>query len=281
MNRNITANSFRDLSLSGKFFRILSEPAKAYRESLYKILSVIGQRSYTPFVILTRDRTGSNMLVQYLNSHPSIRCDYEVLCTLDGRSGPALVESIYGKQPFNIKAKGFKIFYYHPSDADQLSVAETWSALQSIPNLHLIHLRRLNLLETAVSSKIAYESGVYGDLRKVPKSLSKAIESVEIKTTIYPIEKLQAAFEKTRQWEDEYPNRFPNCPSLETTYEALVTQPQVELRKICTFLGCTEPFRLKTNFQKQRTKSLRSVVENYAELKEYFAESSWSEFFTE
>ena len=49
------------------------------------------------FVILSRSRIGSNMLVQYLNSHPHIRCEYETLGILDNRSGPALVKRIYSK----------------------------------------------------------------------------------------------------------------------------------------------------------------------------------------
>ena len=279
MSRNITSNSFRDLSLMGKFRRILSEPDKAYRESIYRILASIGQRSYTPFVILTRDRTGSNMLVQYLNSHPSIRCEYEVIATLGVRSGPALVGSIYGKQPFYIKAKGFKVFYYHPSDADQASIDETWFALQGIPNLHLIHLRRLNILETAVSSKIAYESGVYGDLGKANKLAGQSIPLATQQSIIYPADKLTAVFEKTREWEDNYPKRFGVCPSLDITYEALVAQPEVELRKICSFLGCNESVHLVTNFRKQRNKKLSNIVANYAELKEHFSGSSWEEFF--
>lgn len=281
MSKNITANNFRDLSPLGKFLRILAEPGKAYRESLYRILSVAGQSSYTPFLILTRDRTGSNMLVQYLNSHPSIRCDYEVLASLNGRSGPDLVESIYGKQPFNIKAKGFKVFYHHPSGVDQATVDGTWSALQSIPNLRLIHLRRLNILETAVSSKIAYESGVYGDLGKSSISQSHPPASKAVNSIIYPVDKLQSVFEKTRQCEDQYPKLFGNCPSLEITYEALISQPQAELSKICSFLGCNPSIRLTTNFRKQRSKSLRSVVANYDELKEFFAGSCWEEFFVE
>ena len=114
---NITANSFRELSLKSKIIRIVLEPMKAFRELSYLFFSLLGGYNYTPFVILSRSRTGSNMLVQYLNSHPHIRCEYETLGILDNRSGPALVKRIYSKQPFFTKAKGFKVFYYHPMDA--------------------------------------------------------------------------------------------------------------------------------------------------------------------
>lgn len=281
MNKNLTANSFADLSVVEKLSRIVAEPGKAYRESLYRFFSVFGHKSFTPFVILTRDRTGSNMLVQYLNSHPSIRCNYEMLATLKGKSGPATVKSIYSKQPFTIKARGFKVFYYHPYDADQAAIDETWTALQSIPGLRLIHLRRLNVLETAVSSKVAYQSGVYGDLEKVNDNKTHTIPLKNHPLINYAPENLEAVFKKTSQWEEQYPKKFANCPSLETTYEALVSCPEVELGKICTFLGCDSSLRLSTNFRKQRTKSLRSIVQNYDELKKYFEGSRWSQYFTE
>ena len=160
---NITANSFRKLSFKSKIIRIVHEPMKALKELSYLFFSLFGGYNYTPFVILSRSRTGSNMLVQYLNSHPHIRCEYETLGILDNRSGPALVKRIYSKQPFFTKAKGFKIFYYHPMDASDEVFEQTWKALVSIPNLHMIHLKRVNVLETAISSKIAYQTGLYGN----------------------------------------------------------------------------------------------------------------------
>ncbi len=282
MTNNITANNFRDLSLKGKIKRIIGEPGKACQEIQFRFLSSLGHLNYKPFLILTRDRTGSNMLVQYLNSHPHIRCEYERLGLLSsGDSGPKLVKKIYAKQPFYIKAKGFKVFYYHPMNVSDDVYTETWNALVSIPNLHLIHLRRINVLEAAVSSKIAYETGVYGNLVSKQANEHSSVAAQGQTAIQYPIEKLQAVFEQTQQWEEEWPKRFSQCPQIEITYEDLCADPGTQLATICNFLGIEKSFKPRTIFRKQRTKSIRASLANYAELKLYFESTPWAKFFSE
>ena len=155
------------------------------------------------------------MLVQYLNSHPHIRCEYETLGILDNRSGPALVKRIYSKQPFFTKAKGFKVFYYHPMDASDEVFEQTWKALVSIPNLHMIHLKRINVLETAISSKIAYQTGLYGNTGTKNTSNTHSNHSKDSQlSVVFPVEKLQALFEQTKLWEDDWPSVFLTAPKL-------------------------------------------------------------------
>ena len=50
---NITANSFRELSLKSKIIRIVLEPMKALKELSYLFFSLLGGYNYTPFVILS------------------------------------------------------------------------------------------------------------------------------------------------------------------------------------------------------------------------------------
>jgi LPS sulfotransferase NodH len=273
MSVNRTDNSFRHLPWYGKLRRIVLEPDKTATAISAAALSLVGQRQYLPFLILTRDRTGSNMLVQYLNSHRQISCAYEVLGKLEGRSGPDLIRRIYGRQPFFIRARGFKVFYYHPMDADGTS---TWDALVAIPNLRLIHLIRDNILETAVSSKLAYLTGLYGDLGNSPKAISNQVEPFE-----YPVEKLLSVFEQTRGWETDGLRRFSHCPQLELSYEQLVADPSHHIGRICRFLGISQPFTPRTSFRKQRQKSIKAILSNYDALKAHFSGTQWASFFTE
>ena len=273
MSRNITDNSFRRLPLSGKLQKILAEPHKAYKAVTNSIFSIVGHHNYQPFLIVTRDRTGSNMLVEYLDSHPHISCGYEILASLESRSGIDRVRSIYGRQPFYVRARGFKIFYYHPIDSDGTA---TWIALKKVPGLRVIHLVRNNILETAVSSKLAYITGVYGD-----RGSNGLVVDYSSLTFDYPADKLQSVFEQTRRWENEIPDRFSHCPQIKISYEDLISDPNNQVQRLCDFLGITMPFTPRTNFRKQRQKSLRSVVTNYDALKMHFAGSEWAEFFNE
>ncbi|WP_280564143.1 hypothetical protein [Chromohalobacter sp. 48-RD10] len=91
-------------------------PKKAIRVVRYKGASVIGDNRYRKFIVLTRSRTGSNLLVSLLNSHPNISADGEIFSKLNGRDYKRIISNAFSRQPRYIKAKGFKIFYYHPQD---------------------------------------------------------------------------------------------------------------------------------------------------------------------
>ncbi len=66
------------------------------------------------FIVLSRSRTGSNMLLSFLNSHPNIHAEGEVFNRLNGQNYQEILSRVFADQPPRILAKGFKIFYYHP-----------------------------------------------------------------------------------------------------------------------------------------------------------------------
>ena len=80
----------------------------------YLILKILGHRNFKRFIVLSRSRTGSNMLISYLNSHPNIVAKGEALKRMNRKSASDILKEIYSNQPFWKKAVGFKIFYYHP-----------------------------------------------------------------------------------------------------------------------------------------------------------------------
>ena len=136
----------------------------------------------------------------------------------------------FSKQPFYIKAKGFKIFYYQPMDSDSSKI---WSILHNLHGLHVIHLKRKNILKTEVSSKIAYATGVWrvkpGDKRP------NAVNNTE--TINYPVYKLRKRFEQTRSWEVAADERFTNHPKITVYYEDLVREPDQIFNEVTDFLG--------------------------------------------
>lgn len=247
------------------------EPKKAFGVFLYRALSLVGHRRYRKFIVLTRDRTGSNMLVSFLNSHPNIKSEYEVFAKLFGASEDSILQNSFGKQPFYIKAKGFKIFYYHPQDESGSSI---WEILEKNENLYVIHLKRHNILHAAVSSRIAYQTKVYGVLSVEEKAeYQKKADTIE-----FSPDELFREFRKTRDWEKNGDQRFKDHPMLEVSYENITSDPNGEFKKITEFLGVD--YRApKTDFKKQRTKSLREIVVNYDELKQDFADTEWVRFF--
>jgi len=261
------------VSLVDLIAKSIREPRKAVRVASHRLLAPVGRLNYRKFVVLTRDRTGSNMLIQALNSHPRIAADYEIFAKLNGRRETSILDRCFGRQPFYIEAKGFKIFYYHPQDTKKSSV---WDMLAAMDDLHVIHLKRRNILHALISSRVAYKTGIYG----VRSGREDADYRKKVSAITYSAENLEHDFQETRGWEQAGADRFARHPMMEIFYEDMASDLSGEIRKVTDFLGLdySEP---KTDFRKQRTSSLRSQVANYDELKANFAGTEWAQFFDE
>jgi LPS sulfotransferase NodH len=246
-------------------------PAKAASVITHKVLAPVGHRDYRKFVVLTRDRTGSNRLIQALNSHPKIASDYEVFGKIYDSSEREILDRTFGRQPFYIAAKGFKIFYYHPQDRTDSPI---WAMLRDTENLHVIQLRRENLLHALVSSRIAYQTGVYG-IRTDGDAKFYNVDAAKVRFTP---EELEADFVRNKEWEDWGKSYFSNNPFLDVTYENTVIDFARETARISNFLGLVA-HSPKTDFRKQHNRSLRDTVENFDQLKTYFEGSKWGSFF--
>lgn len=259
------------MSITTTLVKATREPRKAVSVTCHRLFSMAGHSGFRRFVVLTRDRTGSNMLIQSLNSHPNISADYEIFAKLSGRTEKSILDKSFGKQPFYIKAKGFKIFYYHPQDASGSSI---WDMLCSIEGLHVIHLKRRNILHALVSSKVAYTTGVYG----VRSDKERAKYLRKISPVRFSAENLGVEFRQTENWEQAGDTRFRDHPILDVYYEDLVARFNQEFRRVTEFLG-VEYRTPKTDFKKQRTSSMREIVANYDELKDEFSGTEWERFF--
>lgn len=270
---NTSGRSFWEMSFREKLHRLLEEPDKIAKKVAHRGLSAVGTHSYRKFVVLSRSRTGSNMLIQSLNSHPQIAADYEIFAKLQDRAETDILARAYARQPFYIKAKGFKIFYYHPQDAKDSPV---WEMLQAVEGLHVIHLKRRNILHALVSSRLAYQTGIYG-LRtdREAEHYREAVPSLR-----FTPEELERDFGQTLKWEQQGAARFSGKPFLNITYEDMTADMPREFDRITEFLGTTRRLP-RTDFKKQRTSSLWDTVENYGELKEHFGGSAWAKYFDE
>src|SRR5215470_17880833 len=91
-----------------------SSGTATFRALSFRLLSAVGHDHFTKFIVLSRSRTGSNLLQSLLSSHPEIVTENEILQRLDGRNPRDIVARAYARQPYFVKAKGFKVFYYHP-----------------------------------------------------------------------------------------------------------------------------------------------------------------------
>lgn len=230
---------------------------------------------YTRFIVLSRQRSGSNLLVNALQSRPEFKvygelfrggADESVKAAVLKSASDYLDKNVYKNYPPEIKAVGFKIFYQHPIWDQSGSV---WRYLQEMEDLRIIHLRRSNLLKAFVSWKIAQKTDVWKQANDSSIELDKRVE-------IDPAECV-AFFEKTQEQEKIADERFSGKPLLQTTYETLTSQFDEQMGLIQQFLNVDpQPLSMKT--VKQNPESLSDLIMNYDELSHAFSGTRWEAY---
>lgn len=251
--------------------KAIRNPKKAIRVLIHRMRGVTGQTDFKRFIILTRSRTGSNLLVSFLNSHPNIYAEEEIVNRLHGRDYRKILSTVFGKQPGEIKAKGFKIFYYHPLDDNTGMI---WDDLAAMDDLLVIHLKRRNILRTLISRKIAEMQDVWR------MTSGPGDQASDRKTVSFTVEELDEGFNRTREMEKDGERRFASHSSLTVYYEDMVADPNRIFRDITKFLGVPN-FQPQTSLRKQNPERLSTLVDNYQDLKEAFSKTTWDEFFDE
>jgi len=236
-----------------------------------KLLGLRKHSDFRRFIILARSRTGSNLLISYLNNHPSIVAETEIFRDLQETKPEGMLPKLFKPYPSRIKAVGFKIFYYHPLHTDGTAL---WNELIRMKNLHVIHLKRRNILRTLISRKIAEKKDRWASFDTEDPA------KVAMKSVTFEASELEEKFEQTRQWEEEGDRMFRSHPLLTLYYEDLAESPEETFKKITDFLRL-EYQPPKTYFQKQNPEKTSDLLANYAELKQSFEGTPWSCFFEE
>ena len=261
------------------FTRAPRNPKNIYRTAKYFIARIFGSENYAPFLVISRSRTGSTLLMTSLNSHSNIICRGERLNFLRRneksrkRNPVAVIKNIYGKQPTYIKAAGFKLFYSHPNDGSESEREAIWAQLAAIDNLKIVHLRRENVLRALISKEIAAQSGEYFSTKK--SNGPKSPKRIEFKP-----EKLHEELDNNELREKTCLSRFNHCEKLDITYEKLVSNPSETHQALCAFLN-VDQVSLSSDLKKQNPEPINEILTNYAELEEYFSNTAYSKFFQE
>ena len=251
--------------------KAMRNPNRAIKELKYKIFRPFGNQDYKRFIVLGRSRTGSSLLLQFLNSHPHIYALDEIFSKLNGRDYKKIINSAFSKYPYYINAVGFKIFYYHPLDTDDCDI---WNELANIQGLYVIHLKRRNILRTLISRKLADLWGYtsYTLTSHTAQTIKKVIS--------FTFNELENGFQSTRAAESRADVMFGANPLLTIYYEELVRDRVVTFRKITDFLD-VRYVQPKAIIRKQYPEKSSDIVTNYEELKRAFDGTEWQSFFEE
>jgi LPS sulfotransferase NodH len=245
-------------------------------------------RHYRKFVLLTHGRTGSSHMVSLLGSHPAVlsfdevfhphhvrfdypgfpREDLPQLIRFRNEQLPEFLDQlVWPAYPRAIQAAGFKLLYTH--------------LLLSKPLLHhllaqtdicFIHLKRRNLFRCLVSLKYASLTSEWS----LPGP-SRAAASVQFALSVSECTNF---FYLTRKFERYGDEVIHQQAALEVYYEDLLAGPERTLSAVLDFVEA-DPVPLVSKYRRQNVYPLAATVTNYEDLKRYFKDTEWADFFDE
>ena len=232
---------------------------------------LFGHKKYKKFVVISRSRTGSTLLMALLNKHTNIICEGELFKNLDNKSCAEIWHTLYNSKNKKIKQVGFKLFYYHPFDEDK----SVWDFIKKDTDISIIHLTRKNLLKSYVSQKIGEKTKQWTENVNRPHNFD-----VSSKQIVLDFKECLETFETISTFETNARQTFNDREIIEVTYEDLSTDYSQVMSRVLKQLNLPNE-ELVTVLKKQNPEPLKKLILNYEELKDSFNSTKWKYLFNE
>ena len=252
--------------------------------------SLTGGRDYRRFVIVGIARTGSTLLLSLLNAHrqvlafgelfrgdgligwdvpPFLSYQNQRLLRLSENAPSEFLEhEVFRRWPREIRAVGYKLFYYHARSGPQ---SEVWDLIRKDPKIEIIHLRRRNILAQYLSLNLAHATNIWATSR----SPSASPPPIHLEP-----EACVQHFRAVRAYEDECDAFFADLDIEHVSYEELVSDRGAVMARIWAKLGVPN-MAVQERTVRQRTQPLSEAIANYYELRTALANTEWASFFAE
>jgi len=230
------------------------------------------------FVILSTQRSGSTLLVTYLNQHSNITCYKELFSFTPPEKNPnysragykEYIHRNYSRKFLSFLNKNFLIenylkdlYGFGSSDAvgfklmyNQLKHKTPLKKWLQKRDVYVIHLIRENLLKTLSSEEIAKKNQKYvSKSSKVQNNTSVHINTREI---LSDLQKRKSKIESHKLNKKEY---------YEITYEDITNNTKETVKSILSFLNLEKvDVDLEDKIHKQNPRSLDRRIDNYNEV---------------
>jgi len=229
-------------------------------------------------IIVTSQRSGSNFLRRCLDSHPSVRCDGELLVggmvkppgIIADRRMPAKIYKYIrggGWRPVRVLKD-----FMHRDDADvvafkamynHLANRRTMAFLARHTEIRMIHLRRDNVLKQYVSKLLLREKRerrwqphATHEVPVVTTRVSPVDAIREMRRVSAEFERFEGLLQKHRRIELVYEDMIDGQCLSQAAGEAICRLLEIETRPMCC------------DYVKVNPNELKMMVENYSELVE-------------
>ena len=261
------------------------------------------------FILIAQPRSGSSMLAHTLRQHPNIRMygelfqdEWEARSEGSGTPGElyrdgenaetflrkAIFRKRYWRQLFSV---GFKLLYQQARQ--DAPAREVWNYVLKEPSLRIIHLKRSNKFESYVSFReaemsdiwiqpVAAENAFVQSKKRNDEDTSSS--TVTHLTEITPITidgaKCEVYLNHITAIENWMSKQLASERVLELNYDQDICQDFAHtLKRILSFLD-TPQMEIQPQLKKLTTVPVNLRVQNYQELKRYFALTIHKDFFT-
>lgn len=224
-------------------------------------------RSYRRFLILSTPRCGTHMLRTALGAHAALVSLAEMFnphwikdapFDADTDEQTILERHIFRPYPPSVRAVGFVL---HRSGAPFGNWPTLWQRLIADQDLHVISLRRNNLLRRYLSYRVMREP-------KTDPPEPKVLRPDE----------LRADFERQEKEIAEFDQAFASHPLLRVSYEELCANYTATMLRVQAFLG-VPPAHLKPGITPNPHRPLREAIADFEILADEFATTRWASFF--
>lgn len=274
------------------------------RKAVHKLSGQTGMHTCARFIILSRYRSGSNLISLAIQHRPEARMAGELfnLEKLAQRPesyvGDQVVDAFCHKS-FASRAVGMKCMYGQACDIEldkdywganlpariaryidivrsfmAVHRVATWQHLEDalVANraIKIIHLVRENQLDAYVSFQLALRENNW-----LQRPYATASAGLEI-----DLADLENWFRNGVRFRGYYAERFREHACLDVTYDGLATSYSDTMERVGTFLGLSGLGEMPPPIAKQQVLPLPKVVANYAAAKAHFTGTEWERHFS-
>jgi LPS sulfotransferase NodH len=240
-------------------------PARAYVEGAFERGS-----DHPRFLILTSGRTGSELLVGLLGSHPQITCDGEILQT-PRLSAERLIEGRAARTRHGGKsAYGFKASPAHIYDIQHMKDPANWVRHLASRGWQVIHLYRANRLLQAFSWSRSAQTRWHHFVGEVSAFEPVPVDVMQMMGVMYVIE-----------WtENQITELLEGVDHLSLCYEDDLEDPTKQaltVNRICERLGL-DPAPTSSKLVRISPRHARDMVTNYDEVVSELRRNRFAEY---
>lgn len=220
----------------------------------------------TRFIVLNEGRSGSTLLVDELDRRwPQIHAEREVFHPMR-REGLRWFEDVVRETFFVDRGASIVGCKIHGA---QITKAQL-SALVELDGMHVILLRRRDVLRRFVSERIANRTDQWEQQRG---DRATEILPAELRRFNVDIPSFHMSTVASLRWFADCERISASVPTLEVWYEDLTADLDGELRRIASFLGAGPPtHEAPPLLTRQNPEPLRDLVNNYAEVSAFLVD---------